>query len=271
VNTISVCLGGTLTAIGMAKNAADGDDSIKSSTFLNTHTDFSIPGTLGVFTDESTIAGLERQMSKNGYLDGEKMAHTFDALRAQDLVFHYVSNNWLQGKKPPAFDLLVWNKDSTRMPAKMHSRYLRSCFLNNEFSRGEFEFNGEKLEPSKVTAPIYVLSAIEDHIVPWKSAFKTTHVLGGQARFVLSNAGHIAGIVNPPNPKCRYWVVDGELPDDPDVWREQAQLHEGTWWEDWTKWIAGQGGAMQSASESLGSSEYPQIEAAPGSYVRTRA
>ena len=136
VNTISVCLGGTLTAIGMAKNAADRDTSIKSSTFLNTHTDFSIPGMLGVFTDESTIAGLERKMEKHGYLDGDKMAHTFDALRASDLVFHYVGNNWLQGKKPPAFDLLVWNKDSTRMPAKMHSRYLRSCFLRNEFSRG---------------------------------------------------------------------------------------------------------------------------------------
>jgi polyhydroxyalkanoate synthase len=272
VNTISVCIGGTLTAIGMAKNAADGDDSIKSSTFLNTHTDFSIPGTLGVFTDESTIAGLERQMEKNGYLDADKMSHTFDALRAQDLVFQYVGNNWLQGKKPPAFDLLVWNKDSTRMPAKMHSRYLRSCFLNNEFSRGEFKFNGEKLDPSKVSAPMFVLSAIDDHIVPWKSAFKTTHVLGGPARFVLSNAGHIAGIVNPPNPKCRYWAVDdGELPEDPDVWRAQAVLHEGTWWEDWITWIAGQGGALQPAPDRLGNEKHAPLAPAPGSYVRTRA
>ncbi len=271
VNTISVCLGGTLTAIGMAKNAADRDTSIKSSTFLNTHTDFSIPGILGVFTDESTIAGLERKMKKHGYLDADKMAHTFDALRASDLVFHYVGNNWLQGKKPPAFDLLVWNKDSTRMPAKMHSRYLRSCFLRNEFSRGVFEFNGEKLDPSKVTAPIYVLSAIEDHIVPWKSAFKTTHVLGGPARFVLSNAGHIAGIVNPPHPKCRYWVADRELPDDPDIWRERAAPHEGTWWEDWTGWISEQSGALQPAPTSLGSDEFAPLMPAPGSYVLTRA
>ena len=271
VNTISVCLGGTLTAIGMARNAADGDNSIKSSTFLNTHTDFSIPGTLGVFTDEATIAGLDRQMEKNGYLDADKMAHTFDALRAPDLVFQYVGNNWLQGKKPPSFDLLVWNKDSTRMPAKMHSRYLRSCFLHNEFSRGEFEFNGEKLDPSKVSAPIFVLSATEDHIVPWKSAFKTTHVLGGPARFVLSNAGHIAGIVNPPNPKCSYWALDGELPEDPDVWREQAVLHQGTWWEDWIGWISEQGGALQPAPTRLGSEGFAPIEPAPGSYVRTRA
>ena len=271
VNTISVCLGGTLTAIGMAKNAAAGDRSIKSATFLNTHTDFSIPGTLGVFTDEATIAGLERQMAKDGYLEADKMAHTFDALRAPDLVFQYVGNNWLQGKQPPAFDLLVWNKDSTRMPAKMHSRYLRSCFLENQFSRGAFEFNGERLDPSRVTAPIYVLSAVEDHIVPWKSAFKTTQVLGGPARFVLSNAGHIAGIVNPPNPKCRFWAVEGELPEDADIWRERATLHEGTWWEDWASWIAEQGGELQPAPRSLGSEACPPLEPAPGSYVRTRA
>jgi polyhydroxyalkanoate synthase len=273
VNTISVCLGGTLTAIGMAKMAADGNDSIRSSTFLNTHTDFSIPGTLGVFTDEATIAGLERQMSKNGYLEADKMAHTFDALRAPDLVFQYVGNNWLEGKKPPAFDLLVWNKDSTRMPAKMHSRYLRSCFLSNEFSQGHFEFNGERLDPSITTADIFVLSAIDDHIVPWKSAFKTTHVLGGRARFVLSNAGHIAGIVNPPNPKCRYWALeDGvDMPSDPDRWRERAVEHRDTWWNEWSCWIAERAGVMVTAPAEPGSLDFPTLQAAPGSYVRTRA
>ena len=271
VNVVSVCLGGTLTAIGMAKSAADGDTSVRSSTFLNTHTDFSIPGKLGVFTDESTISGLERQMEKQGYLEADKMAHTFDALRAQDLVFQYVGNNWLEGKKPPAFDLLVWNKDSTRMPAKMHSRYLRSCFLNNEFSRGRFEFNGKELDPSKVTAPIYVLSAIEDHIVPWRSAFKTTQILGGEARFVLSSAGHIAGIVNPPNPKCRFWALEGDLPIDPDEWRAKAREYVDTWWADWATWIADKGGVLTDPPAERGSQEYPPIELAPGSYVRTRA
>ncbi|MEP7092122.1 MAG: alpha/beta fold hydrolase, partial [Nocardioidaceae bacterium] len=143
VNTVSVCLGGTLTAIALAHNAAIGDASIKSATFLNTHTDFTTKGSLGVFTDEATIAGLEKKMAKRGYLDSEQMAHTFDALRANDLVFSYVVNNWLLGKRPPAFDLLVWNKDSTRMPAKMHSQYLRSCYLNNEFARGEFTVDGQ--------------------------------------------------------------------------------------------------------------------------------
>ena len=226
VNTLSVCLGGTLTAIGLAHNASIGDRSIKSATFLNTHTDFSTKGTLGVFTDEATIAGLEKQMAKRGYLDSEKMAHTFDALRANDLVFSYVVNNWLLGKKPPAFDLLVWNKDSTRMPAKMHSQYLRSCYLRNEFASGEFEVDGHRVDPGKVDIDTYVLSAVDDHIVPWASGYKTTQLLGGRNRYVLSNSGHIAGIVNPPNPKSKHWVSDGDLPADPHEWKDSAELQD---------------------------------------------
>ena len=271
VNTISICLGGTLSAIGLARNAANGDDSIKSATLLNTHTDFSVPGTLGVFTDEATIDGLEKSMAKDGYLAGDQMAHVFDTLRANDLIFSYVVNNWLLGKKPPAFDLLVWNKDSTRMPATMHARYLRSCYQKNEFARGEFEFNGQKLDPGQVSIDTYILSAIDDHIVPWISGYKTTQLLGGKSRYVLTNSGHIAGIVNPPNPKCRHWVFEGELPDDPLEWKELAQLFEGSWWEDWAKWIAKQGGLKIDAPTRLGSKEHPPIEPAPGSYVRTRA
>jgi len=270
VNTVSVCLGGTLTAIGLAYNAAIGDRSIKSATFLNTHTDFSEPGMLGVFTDEATIAGLEKQMAKAGFLDSDKMAHTFDSLRANDLVFQYVVNNWLLGKKPPSFDLLVWNKDSTRMPAKMHSQYLRSCYLRNDFARGEFEIDGQKLDPGKVDVDTYVLSAVDDHIVPWVSGYKTTQLLGGHNRFVLSTSGHIAGIVNPPGPKPKHWTNDS-LPADPQEWKASATLEEGTWWEDWTRWIAGQGGPTVAAPRKLGSKNHPPIEAAPGSYVRTRA
>jgi polyhydroxyalkanoate synthase len=269
VNTLSVCLGGTLTAIGLAYNAATGEESIKSATFLNTLTDFSVPGALGVFTDEATIASLEKQMAKKGFLDSDKMAHTFDALRANDLVFQYVVNNWLLGKNPPAFDLLVWNKDSTRMPARMHSEYLRSCYLHNEFARGQFEIDGRKLDPGKVDVDTYVLSAVDDHIVPWVSGYKTTQLLGGHNRFVLSTSGHIAGIVNPPGPKPKHWTNDAR-PADPQLWKETAQLHEGTWWEDWAKWIAKQGGPKVAAPTQLGSKDHPPIEAAPGSYVRVR-
>ena len=271
VNTVSVCLGGTLTAIGLAHNAAIGDRSIKSATFLNTHTDFSTPGTLGVFTDEATIAGLEKQMSKRGYLDSDKMAHTFDALRANDLVFGYLVNNWLLGKQPPAFDLLVWNKDSTRMPAKMHSRYLRSCYLKNEFARGEFEVDGRALDPGKVDVDTYVLSAVDDHIVPWVSGYRTTQLLGGRNRYVLSTSGHIAGIVNPPGPKAKHWVSEESLPADPREWKDAAELKAGTWWEDWTKWVAKQGGPKVAPPRQLGNKDHPPLEPAPGSYVRTRA
>jgi polyhydroxyalkanoate synthase len=269
VNTLSVCLGGTLTAIALAHNAAIGDRSVKSATFLNTLTDFAVPGALGVFTDEATIAGLEKQMDKRGFLDSDKMAHTFDALRANDLIFQYVVNNWLLGKKPPAFDLLVWNKDSTRMPAKMHSQYLRACYLHNKFARGEFEVEGRKLEPAKVDVETYVLSAVDDHIVPWVSGYKTTQLLGGNHRFVLSTSGHIAGIVNPPGPKAKHWTNDA-LPADPQEWKDGAQLQEGTWWADWTKWIAKQGGPKIAAPRKLGSKEHPPIERAPGSYVLAR-
>ena len=270
VNTLSVCLGGTLTAMALAHNAAGGDHSIKSATFLNTLTDFSTPGVLGVFTDEPTIAGLEKQMAKAGFLDSSNMAHTFDALRANDLIFSYVINNWLLGNKPPAFDLLVWNKDSTRMPAKMHSQYLRSCYLHNEFARGEFEVDGQKLNPAKIDIDTYVLAAVDDHIVPWVSGYKTTQLFSGANRFVLSTSGHIAGIVNPPGPKAKHWTNDAH-PADPQEWKENATLQTGTWWEDWTKWAAKQGGPKVAAPAKLGSKDYPVIESAPGSYVRVRS
>jgi polyhydroxyalkanoate synthase len=208
-------------------------------------------------------------MAKTGYLDSEKMSHTFDALRANDLVFQYVVNNWLLGKKPPAFDLLVWNNDSTRMPARMHSRYLRSCYLRNEFARGEFEVQGHRLLPGKVDIDTYVLSAVDDHIVPWVSGYKTTQLLGGANRFVLSTSGHIAGIVNPPGPKAQHWTNEAN-PPDPQQWKDGAELQQGTWWTDWATWIGGQGGPKVPAPTRLGSKDHPPIEAAPGSYVRTR-
>jgi polyhydroxyalkanoate synthase len=270
VNTVSLCLGGTLTAIGLAYNAATGDESVKSATLLNTHTDFSIPGALGVFTDEASIASLEKQMSAKGYLDSDKMAHTFDALRANDLVFQYVVNDWLLGEKPPAFDLLVWNKDSTRMPAKMHSQYLRSCYLNNEFARGEFEIGGRKLDPRKVKVDTYVLSAVDDHIVPWVSGYKTTQLLGGRNRFVLSTSGHIAGVVNPPGPKPKHWTNTAH-PRDPEEWKNSATLEDGTWWEDWATWASAQGGPEVATPRRLGNRQHPPIEPAPGSYVLARS
>ena len=270
VNTVSLCLGGTLSAIGLAYDASLGDDSIKSATLLNTNTDFSVPGVLGLFTDEATIASLEAQMAKDGYLEADTMAHVFDALRANDLVFQYVGNNWLLGKQPAAFDLLVWNNDSTRMPAKMHSQYLRSFYLNNEFARGEFEIDGRKLDPKKVELDTYVVSAINDHIVPWASGYKTAQMFTGPNRFVLSSSGHIAGVVNPPSPKATYWTNDAR-PADAQAWKDAATLVQDTWWNDWTEWIGARGGAKVTPPSRLGNEHHPALEAAPGSYVRVRA
>jgi polyhydroxyalkanoate synthase subunit PhaC len=270
INTLSVCLGGTLTAMGLAYNAVRGDDSIASATFLNTHTDFTQPGLLGVFTDEATVDKLEKQMKKKGFLDSSNMARTFSALRPNDLIFQYVSNNWLMGNKPPSFDLLAWNEDSTRMPARMHSEYLRSCYLRNEFARGEFRIDDIRLDPALVDIDTYVLAAVDDHIVPWTSGYKTTQLLGGKSRFVLSTSGHIAGIVNPPNPKAKHWVND-EVHADPLEWKANAKLINASWWEDWIAWIGERGGEKVLTPAEVGSEEYPAIEPAPGHYVRETA
>jgi polyhydroxyalkanoate synthase len=269
VNTVSLCLGGTLSAIALAYNASIGDPSIKTATFLNTNTDFSVPGVLGVFTDEATVAGLEKSMAAQGYLEGDTMAHVFDTLRANDLIFQYVGNNWLRGHQPPAFDLLVWNDDSTRMPAKMHSEYLRLCYLRNAFVKGEFEIGGRTLDPKQVTIDTYVVSAVNDHIVPWHSGYKTAQAFSGPSRFVLSTAGHIAGVVNPPSLKAKFWTSDAR-PEDPREWKRGAELRDSTWWEDWSAWIAQRSGPDVAAPTNLGSQEYPVLEAAPGSYVRAR-
>lgn len=270
VNTVNVCLGGTLSAIAMAHGAATGDQPIHTATFLNTLTDFSDPGVLGAFTDEPTVAGLERKMADQGYLEASEMARTFDAIRANDLIFQYVVNNWLLGEDPPAFDLLAWNNDSTRMPARMHSSYLRRCYLHNEFANDTFEVDGTSLRPADIKQDAYVLSAIDDHIVPWTAAYRTATLLGGHNRFVLSTSGHIAGIVNPPSPKARHWTND-KIPESPEGWLEGAEQHQETWWEDWAEWIGERAGDKVDAPKQLGSEAYTPMEDAPGLYVKMRS
>ena len=269
VNTVNVCLGGTLTAIAMAYGAATGDQPIGTATFLNTLTDFSDPGVLGAFTDEPTVAGLERKMADQGYLEASEMARTFDAIRANDLIFQYVVKNWLLGEDPPAFDLLAWNNDSTRMPARMHSSYLRRCYLQNQFANNAFEIDGTMLHPADVKQDSYVLSAIDDHIVPWTAAYRTATLLGGHNRFVLSTSGHIAGIVSPPGPKARHWTND-QIAEAPERWLEGAEKHQQTWWEDWSQWISVRAGDKVDAPKQLGSKAYAPLEDSPGLYVKMR-
>jgi polyhydroxyalkanoate synthase len=268
-NIVGLCLGGTITTMLLAYLEQVGDRRVRSATLLNTLVDFSEPGILGVFTDEATIAGLEKKMEGRGYLDATEMSRTFTLLRANDLVWNYVVNNWLLGQQPPPFDILAWNADDTRLPAAMHSFYLRSCYVRNEFARGKLELAGKTLTPQAIGADVYILSAREDHIAPWHAGYATTRVLRkGSVRFVLSSSGHIAGIVNPPSPKSSYWTND-ELVPEPERWLEGATSHQGSWWEDWSQWIEERAGA-RGALPPMGSVEHPPIADAPGAYVLER-
>ena len=266
VDIAGLCLGGALTGMLAAYLSKLGDDRLGTLTLLNTLLDYSEPGVLGAFSDERTVARLERQLARTGVMSGSQMATTFDVLRANDLVFNYVVSNWLMGQSPPAFDILAWNSDSTRLPAAMHSFYLRSLYCRNELAQGRMELAGQVVSLADAKKDAYIVGAINDHIVPWQSSYKATGLLGGNVRYVLSSGGHIAGIVNPPSPKSWYETA-GNNPADPAQWRAGAQRHAGSWWEDWAAWADARAGDIVSPP-SMGSRRYPPLGVAPGGYVR---
>jgi len=266
VDIAGLCLGGALTGMLAAYLAKTGDTRLGTVTLLNTLLDYSEPGVLGAFADQRTITRLEREMAKTGVMPAGQMAATFDILRANDLVFSYVVSGWLMGQPPPAFDILAWNADSTRMPAAMHSFYLRSLYGRNELAEGRLELAGQTLSLAEVKQDAYLVAAVNDHIVPWTSSYKTTGLLGGSVRYVLSSGGHIAGIVNPPSPKAWYETAENN-PADPERWRAGAQRHSGSWWQDWASWAGPRAGAL-AGPPPLGSRRYPALAPAPGSYVR---
>ena len=267
VNFIGYCLGGTLLGATLAYLAAKGDQRVKSATFFVSLLDFSQPGELGVFIDEEQVASLEKKMNERGYLEGSEMASTFNLLRANDLVWSFVVNNYLLGKDPFPFDLLYWNADSTRMPARMHSFYLRNMYIKNAMGRpGGITLDGVPIDLSKVKLPSYFISTVEDHIAPWKTTYKGSRYLGGPVRFVLGGSGHIAGIVNPPAAKkYHYWTNDAN-PPSADEWFATATKHPGSWWEDWQKWIDARNGPDRVPARA----PKDAIEDAPGSYAMLR-
>lgn len=270
VNVAGYCIGGTLTACTLAYLAAKGIDRVASATYFTTMTDFEDPGELKVFIDEEQIAMIEEHMEKKGYLDGAQMAQVFSMLRDNDLIWSFVVNNYLMGREPVPFDLLYWNSDSTRMPAMMHSVYLRQFYLNNQLREpGGVTLADTPLDLSKIKVPSYMISAKEDHIAPWKSTYAGTQLFGGANRFVLGASGHIAGVINPPasNKYC-YWT-NTKLPKNPDAWFEGATQHEGSWWTDWDKWLKKQSGKDVKARKP-GSGKLKVLEDAPGSYVQMR-
>jgi len=268
VNAIGYCLGGTLLSSTLAWMAAQGDDRIKSATFFVTLMDFRESGELNVFIDEEQIKALEDKMNKRGFLEGSEMATTFNMLRANDLIWSFVVNNYLLGNDPFPFDLLYWNADSTRMPAKMHSFYLRNMYQDNKLSQpGGISLAGTPIDLSKVKVPAYFISTREDHIAPWRATYRGTKLLGGENRFVLAASGHIAGVVNPPEGgKYSHWL-NSELPEDPETWFQGATEIAGSWWPDWQRWITALDKRIVKAREP-GDGKLAVLEDAPGSYVK---
>jgi polyhydroxyalkanoate synthase len=267
LNVIGYCLGGTLLGATLAWLAAKGDARAASATFFVSLLDFSQPGELGVFIDEEQVKNLERRMNERGFLEGSEMASTFNLLRANDLVWSFVVNNYLLGKDPFPFDLLYWNSDATRMPAKMHSFYLRNMYMQNLLGvPGGIELAGVPIDLSKVKVPAYFISTVEDHIAPWKTTYKGARYLGGPVRFVLGGSGHIAGIVNPPAAKKYHYWTNETPADTPEEWLERAKQHPGSWWAHWQRWIG------KLNAEDMVPARIPAnaIEDAPGSYVMQR-
>jgi polyhydroxyalkanoate synthase len=271
VNAIGYCLGGTLLSATLAHMAAKKDTRIKSATFFTTMVDFAEAGELGVFIDEEQLQSLEERMQKRGYLKGQEMATTFNMLRANDLIWSFVVQNYLMGQEPFPFDLLYWNDDSTRMPAAMHSFYLRRMYQQNDLVKpGGITLAGVPLELGRIKVPSYILSTREDHIAPWKSTYKATQLYQGPTRFVLAASGHIAGVANPPEAgKYSHWI-NTELPATPDDWFTGATELSGSWWPDWHRWITALDKA-QVPARIPGGGGLPAIEDAPGSYVRVMA
>jgi polyhydroxyalkanoate synthase len=271
VNALGYCLGGTLLASTLGYLAAKNDRRIASATFMTALVDFTAAGELEVFIDEDQVSSLERKMNERGYLEGSEMANTFNMLRSNDLIWSFVINNYLMGRDPFPFDLLHWNSDATRMPARMHSYYLRNMYMKNRLVEpGGVTLAGVPIDLSKVTVPTYFVSAMEDHIAPWKTTYKGPKVFRGPSRFVLSGSGHIAGMINPPNAaKYGYWT-SASLPGDPEQWLEAAKQHEGSWWPDWRNWLAEYLGKDVPA-RIPGKGKLKVLGDAPGTYVRIRA
>lgn len=270
VNAVGYCLGGTLLAITLAYLAAKKDNRILSGTYFTTMLDFSEPGELGIFIDEEQISLLEEKMKEKGYLDGSSMATTFNMLRANDLIWSFYVNNYLLGNQAAAFDLLYWNSDSTRMPAKMHSFYLRNMYQKNLLMQPNgISLNGQGIDLGLINTPSYFVSTQEDHIAPWKSTYKGVHLFSGPVKFILGGSGHIAGIINPPakNKYFYYTSSKAKTTKNPDSWLSGAKMMEGSWWNDWAKWVSGYAGD-KVAARVPGAGPYPALEDAPGSYVK---
>lgn len=272
LNCLGFCIGGTLLASALAVLAARGDRDVASLSLLATFLDYLDTGQIDVFIDEQMVAYRERtiggQGGATGLFRGEDMGNTFSLLRPNELWWNYHVDKYLKGQKPPALDLLFWNNDSTNLPGPMYCWYLRHTYLQNDLKSGELELCGAKLDLRRIEAPAYILGTQDDHIVPWRSAYASSALLGGSCRFVLGSSGHIAGVINPPAKQKRQYWTNEDTPASPDDWFASTEQHPGSWWNDWFTWLAGHGGEHRTAITRPGSAEYPPLGAAPGTYVK---
>ena len=272
INALGWCVGGTLLSSTLAVLRARGDETVASATLLTTMLDFEEPGDLGVFIDEANVLQRELTIGRGGIYRGAELGFVFQALRANDLIWPYVVNNYLKGKTPPAFDLLYWNADGTNLPGPMYAWYLRNMYLENKLREpGSLEVCGEPVDLGHIDIPTYVLATQEDHIVPWRSAYRTTGLVGGRTEFVLGASGHIAGVINPASKNKRSYWAGGKQGADADAWLESAQSTPGSWWTHWMQWLKPQAGKLVPARKKLGNAGHQPIEPAPGRYVKVRA
>lgn len=267
VNTLGFCIGGTLLATLLAYNKANKDNSIRSATFLASMIDFSDPGDIAVFIDEQQIKKLEAEMNLKGYLAGKFMANSFNSLRSNDLIWSFFIKNYLQGKTPVPFDILYWNADSTNMPAKMHSQYLRWMYLHNDLVKpGKIRLNGTPINVRTIDVPTFFLSTKKDHIAPWKTTYIGFQLMNGPKKFVLGGSGHIAGIINPPKSKKYNYQVNDRTDLSAEEWLEKSTDHLGSWWPEWLKWLKANSGKSIPAPD-FSQLPYQPLMDAPGSYV----
>ncbi|MEQ8664311.1 MAG: class I poly(R)-hydroxyalkanoic acid synthase [Rhodospirillales bacterium] len=276
VNAIGYCIGGTLLGATLAYIEAEKSKKWKgrvaSATYFTTMLDFAEAGELGVFIDEQQVSDLEAKMNERGFLEGREMAQTFNMMRANDLIWSFVINNYLLGKEPFPFDLLYWNGDSTRMPCAMHSFYLRKMYIENKLKDpGGIELAGVPIDLGKIKTPTYMVSTREDHIAPWLSTYRGTQMFSGPVRFVLAASGHIAGVVNPPAKKKYCYWTNAKNNADPEAWLEGAKQHEGSWWPDWDKWVKKHSDGEVDAREPGKGGKLKALAPAPGTYVLAKA
>ncbi len=272
VNALGFCVGGTLLGAALAVLSAKKQDLVSSATFLTTMLDFSDTGPIGVYVDAPSVAAREAAIGGGGLMPGAELDYVFSSLRANDLIWPYVVNNYLKGGRPAAFDLLYWNSDGTNLPGPMFCYYLRNTYLENKLCvPGALANCGAPVNLRRVAVPVFVFSSREDHIVPWRSAYRTLAHLGGEDKtFVLGASGHIAGVINPPAKKRRSHWVSGSCPADPQSWYESARETPGSWWPRWSDWLAQHGGGKRKAPAKPGNAKYKPIEPAPGRYVKER-